>query len=155
MENDFTNSNVERVELKQSSIKDEKINSRQQDKIIAVVESQNYSLLNERTVDVSAEQRENFLKKIVSGEVIDKDFYTVVEKVGGPEPEESFNSIYNNVLETSILQNCVRDLFPVGGKLSLDVLEEFKKRYPTPYEFENVSKDILSFIEKKEYWRIY
>jgi hypothetical protein len=131
-------------------------NKRQQDKIVAILESGNFDLINERQVDVRENQREGFLQKVARGEIDETKFKELILKIKPPidyeqdrnNPVELYSSVSGNKQIRGLIAQFARGDFNQRDRLNPKDLAAFLQKYPEPSAFEKDAQGFLDRIEQ-------
>lgn len=129
---------------------------RQQDKIVAVLESGNFDLISERQVDVQDSQRERFLQKVAKGEIGKLKFRELILNIKPPiayeqdknNPVDLYNSVFGNKQMRGLIAEFARGDFNQRDSLNPKDLAAFLRRYPEPSVFEKDAQGFLDEIKK-------
>lgn len=130
-------------------------NKRQQDKIVAVLESGNFDLISEQQVNVQDNQREEFLRKAAKGEVDETKFKELILNIKSPiayeqdrsNPVELYGFVSGNKQMRGLIAEFARGDFNQRDSLSPKDLAAFLQRYPEPSTFEKDAQGFLDEIE--------
>ena len=106
-------------------------NKRQQDKIVAVLESGNFDLISESQVEVQDNQRAGFLQKVARGDLDESKFKDLVLNIKPPiayeqdrnNPAELYGSISGNKQMRGLIAEFARgDFNPIEGGLCARII---------------------------------
>lgn len=128
---------------------------RQQDKIVAVLESGNFDLISESKIDVQDNQREGFLQKVAKGEIDEAKFKELILNIKSPiayeqdrnNPAELYGSVSGNKQMRGFIAEFARGDFNQRDSLNPKDLAAFLQKYPEPSAFE---KDVQGFLDEIE-----
>ena len=131
-------------------------NKRQQDKIVAVLESGNFDLISESQVEVQDNQRAGFLQKVARGDLDESKFKDLVLNIKPPiayeqdrnNPAELYGSISGNKQMRGLIAEFARGDFNQRDNLTSKDLVAFLQKYPEPSSFERDTQKFLDEIEK-------
>jgi hypothetical protein len=126
-------------------------NKRQQDKIIAILESGNFDLISQRQIEVQENQREKFLQKVAKGEIDEAKFKELILNIKPPiayeqdqnNPIELYGSVAGNKQMRGLIAEFARGDFYQRDSLNPKDLAVFLQKYPEPSAFE---KDVQGFL---------
>lgn len=129
---------------------------RQQDKIVAALESGNFDLISERQIDVQENQREEFLQKVAKGEIDEAKFKRLISNIKPPiayeqdrnNPIELYGSISSNKQMRGLIAEFARGDFSQRDNLNPKDLAAFLQKYPEPSAFEKDAQGFLDGIEQ-------
>ncbi len=131
-------------------------NKRQQDKIVAVLESGNFDLISESQVEVQDNQRDGFLQKVAKGDMNESKFKELVLNIKPPiayekdqnNPAELYGSVSGNKQMRGLIAEFARGDFNQRDNLTAKDLSAFLQKYPEPSVFERDAQRFLDEIEK-------
>lgn len=132
-------------------------NKRQQDKIIAVLSSGNWDLLNSGRVDLSERQRDLFLQRVARGDIDEGNFRDLVLHIQSPiyyelhpsHPVELYSHfVADNPQVKGLIAYLVYGDFYLRDRLTPEGLGGFLKRYPEPLGLEKDVQRFLGIIER-------
>lgn len=130
---------------------------RQQDKIVAALESGNVDLISERQIDVQKGQREGFLQKVAKGDMSESQFQELILNIKPPiayeqdrsNPVELYGFVSGNKQMRGLIAKFARGDFNQRDNLSPKDLVAFLQKYPEPSSFKEDAQGFLDEIEKE------
>lgn len=143
-------------ETEQSPKPETMSDKRQQDKIVAVLESGNFDLISESQIDVQDNQREGFLQKVAKGEIDEAKFKELILNIKSPiayeqdrnNPAELYGSVSGNKQMRGLIAEFARGDFNQRDSLNPKDLAAFLQKYPEPSAFEKDAQGFLDEIEQ-------
>lgn len=129
------------------------LNTRQQDKIIKIVESENLDVLNQPLAAISADERNAFFEKVRTGEITEESLNSMVGHITAPfSGKDGIQKLHEKLQGDEQLQREVSDaihsslhdknaVYRPDHRVSIEELERFAQKYPTPYAFDTTFID--------------
>jgi len=130
-------------------------NQRQQEKIIAIMETGNLDLLNKQFVNITAEHLNRVLAKIKSGKIGDGDLDNLVSKVGLPEMNTAYENICRDEKTKRGLDSLISPLYYKnavrrdGWVAPIDSIYRLLQDYPTPGQLQKKLEDDYNKLQEE------
>ena len=124
------------------------MDGQEKNKIIKAILKRDHGFLRAKEVELSADEKETFYRRIMNGQIGKADFDGIIEDLPYGDFEKVFEAIKGNKYKLRIVAYMTGLGFDNFEKVTKESLEKFVKRYPSPVAFESAKNDFLLAIEE-------
>ena len=124
------------------------MDGQEKNKIIKAILKRDHGFLRAKEVELSADEKETFYRRIMNGQIGKADFDGIIEDLPYGDFEKVFEAIKDNKYKLRIVAYMTGLGFDNFEKVTKESLEKFVKRYPSPVAFESAKNDFLLAIEE-------
>ena len=120
----------------------------EKNRIIKAILKKDLSFLNVKDAELTAEEKETFLRRVMNGQIGKVDFEAIIDAL----PYGNFDAVFEDVKGNKYKMRIVAYMTGLGFDNYVNVtresLDTFVKRYPSPLAFEPAENDFLMAIEE-------
>lgn len=120
----------------------------EKNRIIKAILKRDLGFLKSENVEVSDEERETFLRRIMNGQIGKADFTQIIDSLPYGELSKVFEKIKDDKYKLRIVAYMTGLGFDNYEKVTKESLDKFINRYPSPLAFESAENDFLTAIRE-------
>lgn len=120
----------------------------EKDRIMKAILKKNLSFLKAKDVELTPEEKETFLRRVMNGQIKRADFKVVIDSLPYGDFDEVFEKIKDNKYKLRVVAYMTGLGFDNYANVTRESLDKFVKRYPSPFIFELAENDFLMAIEE-------